>query len=339
MKLKGLLASVLLAAAVAFPAFGFDFTDDLGAKASWQASPTKVAPSGKIAQQMMLVFDKTKLVGLSGKLSDKVAKFFDLDTSKMVEFGQFYGGKASFNPEVVLNAGADLILDMGEAKKTIKEDLAGLTQKSGIPALFIKATLTDMDSAFRRMGELFQNKERGEELARYAEELYAYAAERKEAMAKAPSVYFALGDEGLSTNARGSFHAQVLDLVGATNAADVEFSSKGAGTQVSMEQLINWQPGWVITESKEVYDLVTSDGAWKALDAVKEGRVALIPSTPYNVVLNPPSSNRLIGIYWLGNLIAPEIYNFDMTEKMAQFFKLFYGADLPKEEVEKILGK
>lgn len=339
MKLKRLLAIVALGVVAALPAKAYEFTDSLGNKVRFDSAPVKVAPSGKIAQYMMLTFDKTRLGGLSGKIGDKITQFVGGDFSSLPVFGQFYGGKSPFNPEAVMKAAPDVILDMGEAKKTIKADLKGVQDVTGIPTLFIQATLTDMNKAYRMMGELLNEPERGEAMGRYADEVYLYAAAHKSDMAKAPSVYIASGDDGLSTNARGSFHAQVLDLVGLTNAADLKFSTKGAGTQVSMEQLINWQPGVIVCDSAEVKKLIETEPAWQALDAVKAGKVFLTPDKPYNIVFNPPASNRLLGVYWLGHIAAPDVYNFDMKDKLRENYKLFYGVDLTDEQAAAILGE
>jgi iron complex transport system substrate-binding protein len=46
---------------------------------------------------------------------------------------------------------------------------------------------------------------------------------------------------------------------------------------------------------------------------------------PYNWMSNPPSINMLLGVWWLGNLIYPEIYDYDMAEKTQEIYKLLWG--------------
>ncbi|NLW07967.1 MAG: ABC transporter substrate-binding protein, partial [Clostridia bacterium] len=47
--------------------------------------------------------------------------------------------------------------------------------------------------------------------------------------------------------------------------------------------------------------------------------------------------NRILGIKWLGNLLYPEIYGYDMTKETREFYKLFYHYDLSDEELTSLL--
>ena len=42
---------------------------------------------------------------------------------------------------------------------------------------------------------------------------------------------------------------------------------------------------------------------------------------------------------WLGNLVYPEVYKYDMEKEVKEFYKLFYNYELTDEEVKEILGK
>lgn len=42
---------------------------------------------------------------------------------------------------------------------------------------------------------------------------------------------------------------------------------------------------------------------------------------------------------WLGNLVYPEVYKYDMEKEVKEFYKLFYNYELKDEEVKQILGK
>ena len=72
-------------------------------------------------------------------------------------------------------------------------------------------------------------------------------------------------------------------------------------------------------------------------NTVKNGKVYLVPSEPYSFIDNPPATNRLIGIYWLGNLLYPELYPVDIIEKTQEYYSLFYRYDLSREQAESIL--
>ena len=46
---------------------------------------------------------------------------------------------------------------------------------------------------------------------------------------------------------------------------------------------------------------------------------------PYNWLSNPPSLNMLLGIWWLGNLLYPQYYDYDMAEKNAGNIQIILG--------------
>lgn len=339
MKMKKLFGALALTLLVAGGAWASTFKDDTGREFTFKKGVHKVAPSGSVAQVLLLTFDSDKMVGVSRKLGGKTLAFLPERLAALPEFGQFYGKNVTLNLEALIKAAPDAIVDMGQKKKTITEDMDGVGHQTGIPALFIQAELKDMGTAYRRLGELFGDPARGEVLGAWADEALAYAKDHREDIQKAaPKVYLALGDDGLSTNARGSFHAEVLDLVGVTNVVDLEASNKGAGTQVSMEKLVAWSPEFILVESAKMKDFITSDPAWQALDAVKKGNVFVIPNAPFNIVLNPPSANRLLGLYWLGHLVAPQVYDFDMAQKAWEFYDTFWKADLTDSQLEEILA-
>ena len=52
----------------------------------------------------------------------------------------------------------------------------------------------------------------------------------------------------------------------------------------------------------------------------------------------PPSVNRILGIWWLGNLVYPDIYDYDMREISKEFYSLFYNYELTDVEVDALLA-
>lgn len=106
---------------------------------------------------------------------------------------------------------------------------------------------------------------------------------------------------------------------------------------ISMEELYILNPDVILLGNEDAYKEVMNSSLWKNLDAVKNGKVYLVPSEPYSFIDNPPATNRLIGIYWLGNLLYPELYPVDIIEKTQEYYSLFYRYDLSREQAESIL--
>ena len=134
------------------------FKDDLGREVTLKQNITRVAPSGNPAQVMLHIYEPNKLVGIASKFSKSTEKYI---SKKLPEFGAFYGKKANLNMEAVINAKPDVIIDMGEKKKGIEEDLNKLQEQLKIPVVFIELTLDKLPEAFERLAEVLGNKERG----------------------------------------------------------------------------------------------------------------------------------------------------------------------------------
>ena len=47
---------------------------------------------------------------------------------------------------------------------------------------------------------------------------------------------------------------------------------------------------------------------------------------------------RVIGIQWLAYLFHPADYRIDLKTRVAEFYKLFLGADLTEKEINTLLG-
>ncbi len=318
------------------------FTDSCGREVTIPTHITKVCPSGAVATMFLSTFAPDEMVSVNSTVSGSTAAFLPSRIATLPATGQFYGSKASLNMEQILALDPDVIIDLGDYKDGIREDMDALQAQLGIPVIFIESDLGHMASAFRSLGEIFGKEEKGEELASFVEETLQMAEENSAKLTDETrrSVMYATGSSGLNVFAEGSTHAQVISLIGADNAVVLEkFSNKGTGDSVNMEQILLTDPDVIVFASGSIYDTVGTDEAWLQLEAVKEGSFYEVPSTPYNWMANPPSMNMLLGVWWLGNLVYPELYDYDMVEKAQEIYSLFWNYDLSSAEAEALLSK
>ena len=318
------------------------FTDSTGRAVELPASITKIAPSGPVATMILAAFAPEKLVCTGTNIGDDQAAFLYEGLSDLPMTGQLYGGKATFNLEELLATGAEVIIDLGDFKKSIADDLTALQEQTGLPCIFLEADLAHMADAFRSLGTILGKEERGEELAKLVEETMTMAAENSAKITEDQmvSVLYSSGSDPLGTNAEGSSQAQVLGIVGAKNAVVVdEVTSKGGGNMINMEQLYNFDPNVVLVTDAAALEIIESETAWQELRAVKDGKVYTVPTEPYCWLSAPPSMNMILGVWWLGNLLYPEVYDYDMTAKAQEIYKTFWNYDLTAEEAAAMLGK
>lgn len=316
------------------------FTDDCGREVELPANLTKVAPSGSVAQMILYAVAPDKLACWAGKLGDKQKAYIDEKYQNLPMTGQFYG-KGDLNMEALIQATPQVIIDLGDKKEGMKEDLDNIQEQTGIPTIFIEGTVETYPKMFRTLGKLLGEEEQGEKLAAYTEQTYAdtEAAKAKMTDSEKLRVMFGTGETGLDCNAKGSIHCGVLEVVGVGNAIEVpELSNKGGGNTVTMEEVIKADPDVILLDPDGPYSTLSEDPYWSGLTAVKEGRFYEIPFGPYHFLASPPSINQIIGIKWLGNLLYPQYYDYDMVSEIQDFYKLFWHYDISAEDAKALLG-
>lgn len=316
------------------------FTDSIGREVTIPAKIEKIAPAGNPSQMMLYSLAPDMLVGLSAQPGDAMMAYYPEDIKSLPVFGVFYGKKANLNKEALIAAQPQLIIDIGEVKKNMKEDLDDLQEQLNIPVIFVEAKLENTGEAYRTLGKILGREDEAEALAQYCDAAYKDATEKASSIPedKKVKVYYGEGQDALAANPKGSFHTEVIDLVGGINAADIEDKGKG-NNQVSLEQIVGWNPDVVLLTSDGFFDTIGTDAGWQEINAVKNNMYFEIPSVPYNWIDKPPAVNRFIGIKWLGNLLYPDIYSYDMVKEAKEYYKLFYRYDLSDEEAARLLEK
>ncbi len=316
------------------------FTDSCKRDVILPKNLTRVAPSGPAAQMVLYSLAPDKMIGWGTRPSQDVIGYYTPSAAALPEFGQFYGKNATLNMEALIAADPQVIIDIGDMKPTHKEDMDALQKQIGIPVIFVEANMDSFPLAYRTLGNLLNENKQGEAIAAYIETTLAEAQRITEQIPanERLSVFFGTGPTGLDANARGSIHADVIELVGAVNAVVVpELSNKGGGNTINMEQLMVFDPDVVLLAAGGPYSELSGDPLWGNLRAVKNDQFYEIPFGPYHWFGSPPSVNRIIGIRWLGNLLYPSRFDYDMMEEEKEFYRLFWHYDLSDDEAEKIL--
>ena len=153
------------------------------------------------------------------------------------------------------------------------------------------------------------------------------------------TVYYASGDDGLQTNPSGSSHGQLIDLVGAKNVAySASQGNTTSSIQVSIEQVISWNPDVIITTDPEFYASVYNDSNWAHIKAVQNKDVYLSPQSPFKWFDRPVGANMIIGVPWTAKAIYPDDYkDINMVDATKEFYSNFYHFDLSDDQAKEIL--
>ena len=193
-----------------------------------------------------------------------------------------------------------------------------------------------MAGTYRTLGSLIGRTDDAEKLARYAEDTLKTILGRIEPIpaSERAKVYYARGPRGLSTGLGGSINVETIEMLGRNVAGETQ----GGLANVSIEQVLVWNPDVIVTIDQEFAATVRNDPAWAAVKAVRDNRIHLSPKMPFGWVDFPPSVNRLIGLWWLGKILYPERFPEDLKTLTADFYTRFYHVTPSPAQIDHVLA-
>ncbi|MCK9299367.1 MAG: ABC transporter substrate-binding protein [Methanoculleus sp.] len=255
-------------------------------------------------------------------------------------FGKETGNYETFiamHPDVVIEG---FTTDGGAALASVAER----QQKMGsIPVVAVEDTVnaTGYSGPIRFMGSLLGEEEQAEAMIAFYEGILATVTERVASIpdGERVGVYYAEGPKGLATDPTGSQHAELIELCGGRNVADCALTPGMGMTEVSMEQVIRWDPEVILAAEPDFYATVRADPLWQDITAVKTGRVYLIPRTAFCWFDRPPGINRIIGIPWTAKVLYPDLFtDMDLEGLVQEYHDLFIHVSLSDDQIHRILN-
>lgn len=333
------VAAIVLAFGVGLTgsALARSFTDASGRTVEIPDHVSRVLTAGPPASVLVYVLAPDKLTGWVREPSADEKAFLTPAVRDLPTFGRLTGQGGTANMEAVIAARPDLIIDVGSVNATYKSLADKVQQQTGIPYVLIDGSFKNSAATLRQVGDLLGVKPRAEELASYAENTLKTLDDglAKVPAADRPKVYYGRGPEGLETGLAGSINLEILEAAGATNVA--ASAGKGGLSNVSLEQVLGWNPDVILAASPKFAAGVEADPSWTSVNAVKAGKVFATPALPFGWFDSPPGINRLIGIRWLEALLYPKTFGGDLKADVRTFFKLFYQVDVTEAQVDALL--
>lgn len=314
------------------------FVDDAGRKVELPDTINRVMAAGPPASVLLYALAPEKMVGWVREPSAAEKPFIAPAYRDLPVHGRLTGKGNTANLEAVLAMKPDVILDVGTIDDTYASLADRVQEQTGIPYILIDGRFAKTADSLRKVGEILGDKQHAEELARYAET----ATERLNGVIaavpadKRPSVYYGRGPEGLETGLAGSINMEILAVAGAKNVA--EAAGSGGLANVSLEQVLSWNPDVILTLDPKFQKSVLEDPLWSNIAAVRDGRVYRAPTVPFGWFDLPPGINRIVGLAWLAKVLYPETTTIDLGSDVRDFYKLFYHVDLTDEQVGTLLA-
>ncbi len=136
--------------------------------------------------------------------------------------------------------------------------------------------------------------------------------------------------ETLQANNGSAIGQELIELGGGTNAAaaaDGESMGPSGQTKIEAEQLLSWNPDVLLVDSQQISDEVTSDPILSELEAVKNGRVYIIPNGAMAWAYNGPEA--YLAMQFFAKAIQPELFtDLDIEKNTEDFYNNYFGFDI-----------
>jgi iron complex transport system substrate-binding protein len=301
-----------------------ELVDDAGRRVNVPAKTTRVFAAGPPASVLVFAVAPDSLLGWTTPFRAAERPFVAAKYADLPTLGRLTGRGNTANVEVVLAAKPDLILDYGSVRATFASLADRVQEQTGMPYVLLDGAFDRMAASLRTVGALTGEAVRAESLAQYAEATVAEITQRVARIPRdaRPRVYYGRGPRGLDTGLLGSINVESLERVGAINVA-AELG-RGGLVQVSVEQVLRWDPEVILTTDPNFAASVRTDPLWRSITAVKQGRMHLAPAVPFGWIDFPPSVNRLVGLRWLAKLLYPVAFPEDLQPFVREFYTRFY---------------
>jgi iron complex transport system substrate-binding protein len=296
----------------------------------------RVFPAGPPAAILLYTLAPELLIGWPRTNRPEEREFLLPDVGGRPEVGRITGRGNTANLEVVLALKPDLILDVGSVTPTYVSLAERVQQQTGIPYALLDGRFDAISPAYRTLGALIGRHAQGEAFARSAEDIITTITRRIAAITpeSRPRVYYARGPRGLETGLGGSINVETIELI----ARNVAGGTRGGLANVSIEQVLLWDPEVIITIDQDFAADVPSDPAWASVAAVRTRRVHLSPKLPFGWVDFPPSVNRLIGLWWLAKILYPDLFPEDLRVLTRDFYSRFYHVTPNDLQIDRVLA-
>ncbi len=333
----GILLSLLL---LASNSQGREIKDMAGRTVTLPDRITKVYAAQPYTYVLMSVIAPELLVGLPGPLSESQKRFVSPEMAKLPLFGSGKGTRSKPDMDVLMALHPDLVLLKGGPKTDTKRTLERFA-KIGLPVVFVDMErIEDYAAAIEFTGELLNRSARAQELAAYARRTLA---EVEKAVSTIPPeqrlrVYYAESADGLATECDQSFHADAIRMAGGSLVHHCTLSRHIGMEQVSLEQVLSYNPDIIVASDPAFAASVRHDARWKGVRAVAEGKIWVIPHSPFNWIDRPPSVMRLMGLQWLAHRFYPERYPIDLRKTTREFQGLFFGVTPDDADLNQLLN-
>ncbi len=297
---------------------------------------TRIVSAGAPADLLLLTVAPEKLVGFSSFDFARQASIPLPDAIRQLpKLGRLAGRASTLSLEGLMALRPDLVIDCGNTDETWVSQARQMSEQTQIPWLLLSGKLEQSAEQIETLGKMLGEEKRAAEQADLARRFVSDA----QAFAASPAAhirfYAARGARGLETGLQGSLHTEAAELLGLHNVAQI--ADRHGLTQVSMENLLRWQPDIILVQDSVTADFIRNDPLWQGVKAVVEKRILFLSGLPFGWLDAPPGINRLLGLRRLHAWLDPAV-NSQLKNDMQHYARLFWHCTLSDTNYQKMVA-
>jgi len=204
----------------------------------------------------------------------------------------------------------------------------------GIPVIMVKIeSPSDVYQTVETLGKALRRDKVASKVIAYYKNASNYIEKRLRRVKSRPKVlvlYYSGRAKAFRTFGGDMFQSRLIEMAGGIS---VSANLTGKKT-IDVEQVVKWNPDVIIligysVSGEQARRMILNDPAWRAVPAVKEGRLYVVPNDGDNWI--DPSPKWVLGLYWLAKLLHPSLFKgLNVELKAAQFYEDFFNLSLSK---------
>ncbi len=231
----------------------------------------------------------------------------------------------------------------------IAGDLDGeiVKRKSSIPVAFFGDSMSlgieDVKNEIRFYSSIFQTEERAKAYCDYLDSIAAMIRKRTAGIPEKNRkvIFNGYGTSHLVTLGNDTFMKERFEIAGCRNAAEtVSTAGKKEGLhsglgEVSMEQLLQWNPDIIVLDTGNYEDLA-KDSRWMSTKAVKNRQVYIQPAGVF-IWDRPTAEAAVLHPLWLAITAYPEKFkDISFTKEVQKFYREIFHFNLTPEQARMV---
>lgn len=305
------------AAGAAETVYPVTLTDQAGREVTIDSEPTRLISSYYISTSMIIALGlQDELVGVENQPDSRPV--YSLSAPELLDLPTVGTAK-----QLDLETCAALEPDLVILPLKLKDSAVSL-EELGIPVLFVNPEDQQLlDEAITLIGTATNTQDRARQLIDFASGQQAHLDDVLSGVDR-PRVYLGGNSDFLNTAGAAMYQSDLITMAGGSNVA-AEISDT-YWAQTSYEQILTWDPEYIILASDATYTVedVLGDENLAGCTAVKNGNVYQIPGDAE--AWDSPVPGGILGAVWLAGVLHPEQCPESETMAMIdEFYQTFYG--------------